>query len=667
MRANSRKILLISGVGLLGVLVLVIVLVATFDWNRVKPWINDKVSEATQRNFAINGDLSLSWERPAHVQGGWRNWAPWPHLRAHDVQLGNPDWAKTGPDMARVQRIDFTVNPFALLQRRISVDSLLLTEPDLNFEQNRDGDNNWTFPKKEENKGESKWSFELQDLAIAKGDVRYLDPGKQADVKARIDTLDDGTVTWKLGGKFNDEKLSGEGKAGSLLMLKNPGVRYPAEALVKVGETTITAKGTVTDPSHPSALDVELKILGASMADLFPLSGVLLPETPKFSTTGRVVGTLARDTMRLRYEKFTGKVGSSDIGGTLEYRQQKPRPLLSGEVVSNQLVLKDLGAIVGSGDKKPKEGEVKQPPDKVLPVSPFKTERWDKMDVQVRFSGKKIIHSDKLPIDNLTVTVKMDNGVMTLDPLDFGIAGGKLATRLTIDGKNKPAKARLHMAARGLKLAELFPKAESMQASIGQINGDAQLTAAGNSFAALLGSSNGEVKSLISQGSVSKFILEAMGLNVGSAVVAKLFGDKQVPLNCMAADFNVSDGLMEARTFIVDTQDALIRVTGDINFASEKLDLTIHPDSKGLRIISLRSPLYIAGTFKKPDVGVDKGVIALKGGAAVVLGTVAAPFAALLALINPGPGQHSPCAALLAEAKETPKAPPPGKTKAPLR
>jgi AsmA family protein len=665
MQAKPRKILLISGASLVALLVVVAVLLSTFDWNRAKPWINDKVSQATQRSFAINGDLSLDWERPLHVQSGWRKWVPWPHLRAHDVELGNVDWAKTGPDMARVQRVDFTINPFALLARRISVDSLLLTEPNLNFEQNTEGDNNWTFPKKEEKQNESKWAFELQDLAIAKGDIRYLDPGKKADVKVRIDTLDDGTVTWKLGGKFNDEKLSGEGKAGSLLMLQNPGVRYPAEALVKVGETTITAKGSITDPSHPSALDVELKILGASMADLFPLSGVLLPETPKFSTAGRVVGTLARGSMRLRYEKFTGKVGASDIAGTLEYRQQKPRPLLTGEVVSNQLVFKDLGALVGSGDKKPKEGDVKQPPDKVLPVSPFKTERWDKMDVQVRFSGKKIIHSDKLPIDNLTTAVKMDNGVLTLDPLDFGIAGGKLATRLTIDGKHKPAKARLNMSARGVKLAELFPKAESMQASIGQINGDAQLTAAGNSFDALLGSSNGEVKSLISQGNVSKFILEAMGLNVGSAVIAKLFGDKQVPLNCMAADFDVTDGLMKVRTFVVDTQDALIRVTGDINFASEALDLTIHPDSKGVRIISLRSPLYIAGTFKNPDVGVDKRVIALKGGAAVVLGVAAAPFAALLALINPGPGEDSPCAILLAEAKEKPKAPAPGKTKAP--
>ncbi|WP_185964663.1 hypothetical protein, partial [Klebsiella pneumoniae] len=33
------------------------------------------------------------------------------------------------------------------------------------------------------------------------------------------------------------------------------------------------------------------------------------------------------------------------------------------------------------------------------------------------------------------------------------------------------------------------------------------------------------------------------------------------------------------------------------SFASEQLDLTIDPESKGFRVITLRSPLYVRGTF----------------------------------------------------------------------
>lgn len=36
-------------------LAILVVVIATFDWNRVKPLLNEKVSEALHRPFAING------------------------------------------------------------------------------------------------------------------------------------------------------------------------------------------------------------------------------------------------------------------------------------------------------------------------------------------------------------------------------------------------------------------------------------------------------------------------------------------------------------------------------------------------------------------------------------------------------------------------------------
>lgn len=657
---RGLKYLAVTIMALIALLALLLAFASTFNWNRLKPWINDKVATATGRTFAINGDLSFSWERPPEQQIGWRRFVPWPHIRAQDIVLGNPEWSRTGPTMARLRQADATVNPLALFTKTISVRTLVLDEGNLVLEKSKDDKNNWTFDKQDKEK--SSWKFALHSLAIKKGNVRYVDPAKKADATARIDTDQDGTVNFKLNGTFNEGAVSGGGKAGGLLTLMDHNVQYPVQALLKVGETTITADGSLTDPSHPSALDLKLKILGASMADLFPLSGIVLPETPKFSTEGRVKGSFKENDIRVRYENFKGKVGESDIGGTLEYLHQKPRPLLRGEVESDTLRLTDLRALVGTDENiNRKSEEAKIPPGKVLPVSPFKTERWGKMDVQVKFRGKHIVRDKALPVDHLETNIALDNGVLALAPLNFGLAGGRLTTELRIDGRGDPAKARMKVSARGLRLKEMFPKVESMQASIGEVNGEAQLSAAGNSIAALLASANGEVKALISQGSISKFILEAAGLNIASAVAAKMFGDHQVQLNCMAADFGVTDGVMHTRTFVIDTSDATILADGNISFRDEKLDLTVHPDSKGVRVISLRSPLYVAGTFKKPDVGVDKGVVAAKAAAAAILGVAAAPAAALLALINPGPGEDSPCAQLLQQAGKKPQAPPPGK------
>ncbi|RZI42553.1 AsmA family protein [Herbaspirillum sp. HC18] len=650
---------IIAALGALAVLVLA--LASSLDWNRLKPWINDKVSETTGRTFAIDGDLSFRWERPQEQQAGWRRFVPWPHFSAEDIVLGNAEWTRAGPTMARVKQAAVTVNPLALLTKTISIQSLILDDASVLLEKDEGNKSNWIFKEEDKDKPRT-WQFALYSLAIKNGSVRFVDPVKKADAKVSLDTDDEGAVHFKFSGTFNDEKVSGGGKAGGLLTLMHENVKYPVQAKLKVGETTIDADGTITDPGHPSALDVNLKILGASMSDLFPISGVVLPDTPKFSTEGRVSGTFAKDDIRVRYDKFKGRVGESDIGGTLEYLHRKPRPLLHGEVVSDQLRLADLRAVIGTDEDTNKKSEkAKIPPGKVLPVSPFKTDRWRTMDVRVKFSGKKVVRGEALPIDHLETSVVLNNGELSLAPLNFGMAGGRLTTELNIDGRGDPAKARMNVSARGLRLKELFPKVDEMQASLGEVNGDARLSAAGNSIAAMLATMNGEARSLISQGSISKFILEAAGLNIASAVAAKLFGDHQVQLNCMAADFGVTDGVMQTRTFIVDTSDAMIAAEGTIDFAQEKINLTVRPESKGVRVISLRSPLYVNGTFKKPDVGIDKGVVAAKTGAAVVLGVAAAPAAALLALISPGPVEDSPCGELLSQAAKKPQAPPPGK------
>ncbi|HEY8101940.1 MAG TPA: AsmA family protein [Burkholderiaceae bacterium] len=662
---RASKISIGIAAGLIAVLALVILFLMTFNLNRIKPWFEEKVSTATHREFSVHGDLGLSWQRPPHEKS-WRRWIPWPHLRAKGVVLGNADWSTTSQEMARIAQIDFNINPLLLTGKKIDVQSLIMTEPRLLLEQDKKGRNNWTFTKEENKSG---WQFFIQDVAVTQGTIRYVDPAKYADMVLRIDTLPDNSVGWKVSGKFNDEPISGGAKTGALLSIQASGVPYPVEGKVVVGETNIFVKGTITDPAHPSAIDANMKVIGASMADLFPLSGVLLPETPKFSTEGRVVGTLGRGKLHLQYEKFKGQAGTSDIAGSLEYMQRYPRPILTGNVVSNNLNLTDLVTLVGAGEgrKKQKSDEVKQPPDKVLPVSPFKTDRWGKMDANVQFNGNQIVGAGKFPFEDVHTNIKMTNGVLALEPLNFGIADGKLETEFTIDGRNSPAKAQMKVSARHMKLKSFFPSVKEMHASLGEIHGDAKLSATGNSFAALAASSNGELLALMSRGTVSEFIMEAIGLNVGQMVVAKLFGDKQVNLNCMAANFSVTDGMMRPLLFLIDTDDAVINIDGDINLANETFDLTIRPKSKGVRIVSLRSPIYLKGTFKKPEVGINKALVGLKAGAAVTLGAVATPLAALLALTQPEATKDSPCGMLLAEVQRKPVAPPPGKNAANMK
>ena len=118
---------------------------------------------------------------------------------------------------------------------------------------------------------------------------------------------------------------------------------------------------------------------------------------------------------------------------------------------------------------------------------------------------------------------------------------------------------------------------------------------------------------------------------------------------------------MQTRSFIIDTDDAIIDVSGNIDLKQEQLNLTINTNSKGMRVLSLRAPLYVRGSFKQPHVRVDKGVLVMRAGGAVAL-VILAPIVALMPLIKTGPGDNSECARLLAIARIKPVSPPPGKS-----
>lgn len=642
------------------------IFLVNFDWNRAKPWLNQRISEASDRPFAINGDLTLSWHRFGAEQSGWQRWLPWPLLQAQQVTIGNPPDISSDTPMAQAREVTFAIDLLPLLAKKIVIPSLTLDTPKLALRREADGHNNWTLKPH----AASAWKFELGRISINHGHVDLDDARHKLNLSADLHTLDRNQagiyglgwqLTGKLTGKGGQAVISGHGRAGSVLSLQDHSAPYPLDAEVKIGKTTIAITGKLTDPTQLESLDVHLKLSGASMAQLYPLTGIVLPETPPFSTAGRLYGNLQRQLWT--YEKFTGTVGSSEMTGTLEYQQRQPRPKLSGKIVSQRLALVDLAPLIGAdsnASKKRRDSTAVQPSDKVLPVEKFNTDRWRAIDTDIEFSGHKIVREGDLPIDNLNTNIHLKDGILSLIPLNFGVAGGNLRSDITLDGRQDPIKGRMTISARHLKLKLLLPSVEKMQASLGQINGDASLSATGNSIASLLGSANGEVKLLMNEGTISKLLLEQMGLNIGNIILAKLFGDQQVQINCVAGDFAVSKGLMQARTFLVDTKDATIDITGQIDLNKERLSLTLKPDTKNFRLFSLRSPLYVTGSFQHPKVGVDVGVVALKAGGAIALG-LAAPLAALLPLINASSDTPNQCGELLKNARQKPSAPAPGK------
>ncbi|MDU2784377.1 MAG: AsmA family protein, partial [Enterobacter sp.] len=385
MTRTTRVISWTAGIFLL-LIVVVAIIIATFDWNRLKPTINQKVSTELNRPFAIRGDLGVVWERQKE-EPGWRSWIPWPHVHADDIILGNP------PDipevtMVHLPRVEATLAPLALLTKTVYLPWIKLQQPDARLIRLSEKNNNWTFNlasdgEKDPNAQPSSWSFRLDNILFDRGRIAIDDKVSKADVeilvdplgkplpfsevtgtKAKGDTASVGDYVFGLTakGRYNDQPLSGKGKIGGMLALRSEGTPFPVQADFRSGNTRVAFVGTVNDPMNMGGVDLQLKFAGDSLGELYELTGVLLPDTPPFETDGHLVAKIDSEKASVfDYRDFNGRIGDSDIHGSLTYTTGKPRPKLEGDVESRQLRLADLGPLIGvDSGKGTKSKEVKK-------------------------------------------------------------------------------------------------------------------------------------------------------------------------------------------------------------------------------------------------------------------------------------------------------------------
>jgi AsmA family protein len=322
------------------------------------------------------------------------------------------------------------------------------------------------------------------------------------------------------------------------------------------------------------------------------------------------------------------------------------RPTLKGKLHSKLLDIADLGGLIG---EKPGEADVK-PTGKVLPAEPINLDKLRRIDANVTLTATQFRNRDKLPLDNLNMKIVLVDGVMKADPLVFGVAGGNMDSRVAVDSRNNKALVvDIYSALRSVHINQLVPGTDLLDSSFGAIDGKIQLKGHGNSAATVLGTSNGRIDLVSRGGEMSNLMMEFAGLDVGEIVKFFVGGDQNVKLECAVAAFNVKDGVMVSEAFVIDTDDTYIGGQGTVSLRDETIDMKLTPLPKDFSILAFRGPLRARGTFAQPKFGVDKGSLARRAGAAVLLGLIH-PLAGLIATIETGPGRgkNAPCADLIA-------------------
>jgi AsmA protein len=616
-RSTATRVLQWIGLALLALIALILLAGAAlvaFGGNGLRGPIERAALEKTGRALKIDGDIRFGFGWPPRLQ-----------VRAGKIAFANADWAKQQPNMLTTDEVDLALDLPQLLIGRPVVDELRLRNADVSLEKDASGRKNWAL------KNDEKSTVPLGRVALDNSRIDYQEPARNTALHAQVAATASG-LSFTARGTYLGQAVDAHGSGGPLVALQDESEPYPFQADATIGPTHAKAAGSITGLANLTALDIQAEVHGESLDDLFPLIGVALPETPAYRTSGHLV----HEGKTWRYEKFGVHLGSSDMEGTLQVDAAGKRPAMSGEVVFGLLDVADLGAAIGTH----------KPRNRVLPDSPFHADRWNSVDADVRLSARKIVRPQGIPLERFATHLRLRDAVLTLEPLEFGIAGGHVSGTIRLDGSQDPIRAAIKAKIAKIALDRLVPGFNTKEVDPGRIDGAVDLSGHGNSVADMLGDADGSVAILINGGHVSRTVMEEIGLHIPEIVAAKLGGDQRVGIRCGAADFQVADGVMHTRNFIFDTTVSTLGASGDIHLDDETLDLTLLPRTKETSLVSLHGPVHIRGSFSKPDVQLDKGRIAAKSAGALAL-AIANPLLALIPLMETGPGADSDCGRLL--------------------
>ena len=627
--------------------------VAGANWARGP--IAQLVQQQTGRALQIQGDL--------HLGLGW----PMLRVQVQGLRFANPAWAQQ-PQLLEVDQADLQLDLRALLRGHLVLPMVAVGRPVVMLETAPDGRKSWLLDRAQ---SDTSTAVQIGRLTLAEGRIGFDDPRRNTSLRLTVETAGQrpdaprpgptsalgapSDVLFTATGQWRGQPLQASGRGGSVLGLRDETLPYPLMLEGTVGATRLRADGRVTGLARWTAVDLQVALQGSSLAQLFPLLGVGLPETGAYATAGR----LLRTGSTWRYQGFSGKVGRSDVAGNLDVVLGGARPLLRGDIRSRLLDLPDLAPVIGlrlaatrapgTATDTPAAATPASAPRRVLPDVPFRTDRWRVFDADLQLQAQHVVRAPAVPLDNATARLQLQDAVLTLDGLDIGVAGGQVTGSVVLDARQAEVQASAGLLARGVQLAQLFRVSDQARSSVGRIHGRIDLRGQGNSVGRMLGTADGALQLAVDPGRISRLLMEEMGLHLLEILQLKLTGDQAVALHCAVADFAVKDGVMTARHLALDTAVSSVAGSGQINLRQETLDLTLVPRTRATSLVALRGPIRLHGPLGAPQLQLDTPGILARGASAIALGLVN-PLLALVPLVEAGKNAPSPCAKAVADA-----------------
>ncbi len=548
----------------------VLYLFSTVDPGRVMALVANQVKAETGRDLKIRGSVSVSL-------------FPQIAVVARQVSLSNPDWA-ADPDFIEAERLSIAIRWAPLLQQRVVIDNVSLTDAVLSLQAAPVGKrlkSNWvmapvTVDATPATSGNA-LAIDLKQIELNRVQIRYRDDSGSIIRTAYVNRLNvvesDAQSRWQ--GDFNMNGLP----------------------ISLTGQTTALSQIVADLGTRPTVIDIKLNTGLAGQSILLTGQANLVPDTP---------------------------------------------PTLDLKLQSQALDLKTLDGLVASETKTAqKTAQPAAAPSgvRVFSSAPIGFEALPAWQGKLGFDIKSLTLKNGLQLQQLTGGLSATaepSGVLSslvFAPLDFYLGQGKVAAQAEIRGLSLEQPAvRVSAYASGFVLGQIMSQlGEGKKLSGGATVIGLHLNSQGHSLSALAANADGEIQMSIGAATFSGTLFDTAGdfaLSVLNAINPLRKSNDVTDLTCGVAYLPVQKGVIRINQTVGTRSDRLdASLNGTVRLGTETMDLTISTrERSGLTTgVNPADLVAITGSFKQPRLGINKtGVVkqAAGVGLAIVTGGV---------------------------------------------
>jgi uncharacterized protein involved in outer membrane biogenesis len=658
LKRSLKRIILIAACVIVALIVVAGIIITTYDYNKLKPQIENAFKEATGRQLTLKGNLGLKLGLS-------------PTLVVNNAAMSNASWG-TRPNMAEIGRFEVQLALIPLIFRRVEVRRVSLVNPDILIETNPAGESNLDFLKragtekakeKQKGPGAAEVRLTVDEMKIKDGRLTYRNGKSRAAYVIALQRFDASAksagspVKLSIQGSYNGKAFEVSGNAVPLASLNDTGRPWPLDLKASIGGANIGIAGSIRDVAGARGIDLKVTAQSKDAKRMGEALGVSLPIEGALDLSCRVTDPRPKV---YRMSDLKLLAGGSDMVGSAGIDLSGSRTLVSADVRSSRIDLRSP-----SGKGQPVKAANK-PAGKVFPNTPLPFDALQSIDANIGLRAAEVLTS-QIVLRSLDMRASLVDGRLTVKPLRAVIGGGNLDGSVDLTSRGKSAQLATNVTIRRLDVGAMFRELKKSAVLEGHADVNVNAGGSGASVAGIMSTLNGNVYAIMGEGKINNKYMGILGSNVFSGLLRMVNPlNKQKPetsLSCMVAGFKVKAGIAETTALVLNSDYMSVVGNGTVNLRTEGLDLSLKPIAKegigtgltgkiNLSLGELTRPFKLAGTLSHPSLAVDfqqTAVTAAKALGGMALFGPAGLGSALLGSSSTGEKQLCPLAMQAAE------------------